>query len=98
MEQREYGFLMFKEKFMVRHRGFKTAESLLTATRDLAPKHIYYSTAYYQQPTASMEEKGWLGADLVFDIDADHLETPARPSMTSGNAKRATQQVKELPQ
>jgi len=78
MEQREYGFLMFKEKFMVRHRGFKTAESLLTAARDLAPKHIYYSTAYYQQPTASMEEKGWLGADLVFDIDADHLETPCK--------------------
>ena len=21
-----------------------------------------------------MDEKGWLGADLVFDLDADHLE------------------------
>jgi len=22
-----------------------------------------------------MENKGWIGADLIFDIDADHIET-----------------------
>ena len=76
--QREYGFLLFKEKFMVRHRSFKTPESVLQAIRDLVPKHVYYSTAYYANPTAPMDEKGWSGADLVFDIDADHLETPCK--------------------
>ncbi len=87
MEEREYGFLLFKEKFMVRHRSFKTRESLLTAIRDLVPAHVYFSTAYYQDPTAPMEEKGWHGADLVFDIDADHLETPCKTSHDSWKCK-----------
>jgi DNA primase small subunit len=87
MEEREYGFLLFKEKFMVRHRGFKTQESLMSAVRDLVPAHVYFSTAYYQDPTAPMEQKGWQGADLVFDIDADHLETPCKPSHDSWKCK-----------
>ena len=77
-QDREYGFLLFKEKFMVRHRAFKDPTVLLTAIRDLVPAHVYFSTAYYREPTASMDEKGWKGADLVFDIDADHLETPCK--------------------
>jgi DNA primase small subunit len=37
--------------------------------------HVYFSSAYYESPGApTMEEKGWLGADLVFDLDADHIE------------------------
>ncbi len=87
MEEREYGFLLFKEKFMVRHRSFKRADALLAAIRDLAPAHVYFSTAYYQDPTAPMDEKGWQGADLVFDIDADHLETPCKPSHDSWKCK-----------
>ncbi len=79
-EEREYGFLLFKEKFMVRHRAFRDPSVLLGAIRDLVPAHTYFSTAYYQEPTAAMEEKGWKGADLVFDIDADHLDTPCKPS------------------
>src|SRR5947208_15314231 len=27
-----------------------------------------------------MEEKGWLGADLIFDLDADHLPNAAKMS------------------
>ncbi|MCD6480148.1 hypothetical protein J7L65_05120, partial [Candidatus Bathyarchaeota archaeon] len=38
----------------------------------------YYSSAYYENPEAEMERKGWLGADLIFDIDADHIETPCK--------------------
>lgn len=87
MEQREYGFLLFKEKFMVRHRGFKSRESLLVAIRDLSPAHVYFSTAYYQNPSAPMDEKGWHGADLVFDIDADHLDTPCKASHDSWKCK-----------
>jgi len=87
MEEREYGFLLFKEKFMVRHRGFKTQESLLSAIRDLVPAHVYFSTAYYRDPTAPMDQKGWQGADIVFDIDADHLETPCKPSHDNWKCK-----------
>src|SRR5205807_8169752 len=55
-EEREYGFLLFKEKFMVRHRAFRDPSVLLGAIRDLVPAHVYFSTAYYQEPTAAMEE------------------------------------------
>jgi DNA primase small subunit len=85
--QREYGFLLFKEKFMVRHRAFREPSTLLTAIRDLVPGHVYFSTAYYREPTASMDEKGWRGADLVFDIDADHLDTSCKPEHDSWKCK-----------
>ncbi len=39
------------------------------------PSHSYYSTSYYRRPDApSMDEKDWMGAELIFDLDADHLE------------------------
>ena len=38
------------------------------------PTHVYYSTALYQTPSAStMDAKVWKGADLIFDLDADHI-------------------------
>ena len=44
------------------------------------PRHVYFSAGYYEHPGAStMEEKQWLGSDLVFDLDADHL-----PNVTLG--------------
>jgi DNA primase small subunit len=40
---------------------------------------VYHSAAYYQNPGAgTMKEKGWQGADLIFDLDADHLPQKAR--------------------
>lgn len=87
MEEREYGFLLFKEKFMVRHRAFKSQDTLLAAIRDLTPQHVYFSTGYYQEPTLPMDQKGWKGADLVFDIDADHLNTPCKPTHDSWKCK-----------
>jgi DNA primase small subunit len=87
MEKREYGFLLFKEKFMVRHRAFKNTDSLVAAIRDLTPQHVYFSTSYYSDPTLPMEQKGWLGADLVLDIDADHLDTPCKKSHDTWKCK-----------
>jgi DNA primase small subunit len=74
-EQREFAYLMFKERFMVRHRRFiefKTFRSMLAET---VPSDVYHSCAYYENPDFDMDKKGWLGADLVFDIDADHIPT-----------------------
>ncbi|MCW4020727.1 MAG: DNA primase small subunit PriS [Candidatus Bathyarchaeota archaeon] len=73
IEQREFGFLIFKGNIMIRHRGFATEEALRSGIRQIVPSHAYYSTAYYEQPEEKMESKGWLGADLYFDIDADHI-------------------------
>jgi DNA primase small subunit len=51
------------------------------------PRHVYFSAARYDDPgNRSMEEKGWQSADLVFDLDADHLpgvdpDTATYPAM-----------------
>ncbi len=76
MEKREFGFLLLKERIMLRHKSFKTAEELRDTLKRLVPSNAYYSSAYYERPEEGMEEKGWLGADLIFDIDADHISTP----------------------
>ncbi len=76
MEKREFGFFLLKERIMLRHKSYKTAEELRDSLQKLVPSNVYYSSAYYELPEEKMEEKGWLGADLIFDIDADHIPTP----------------------
>jgi len=73
---REFGFIPFKEKIMIRHKGFHTSEEFQAFITSMTPSHAYYSAAYYEDPTEPMDRKGWLGADLVFDIDSDHIKTP----------------------
>jgi DNA primase catalytic subunit len=74
MNEREFGFLTFHERRMIRHKAFKDLESFNGALLSLTPSDVYYSTAYYERPDADMAGKGWLGADIVFDVDADHLD------------------------
>jgi DNA primase small subunit len=61
---------------MVRHKCFSREEELKSFLQACVPSDAYFSCAYYESPEAEMDKKGWLGADLVFDIDADHIETP----------------------
>ena len=75
LDQRELGFLLFKEQIMLRHKGFSKIDNLKMFLRDAVPSDVYRSCAYYENPAAEMDNKGWLGADLVFDIDADHIPT-----------------------
>jgi DNA primase small subunit len=75
IDKREFGFFLFKGGFMTRHKGFSKVEKLRTYIKQIAPAHVYYSTAYYEMPEEKMESKGWLGAELFFDIDADHIPT-----------------------
>jgi DNA primase small subunit len=74
--QRELGFLLFKERIMLRHRVFARISDLRSFLGEAVPSDVYRSCAYYEIPEAEMDKKGWLGADLVFDIDADHIPTP----------------------
>ncbi|HLN44161.1 MAG TPA: DNA primase small subunit domain-containing protein [Candidatus Sulfotelmatobacter sp.] len=60
---------------MVRHKSVANLNGLKQFLSDLEPSDVYYSSAYYNNPEADMNKKGWLGADLVFDIDADHIPT-----------------------
>lgn len=72
--RREYGFVFFDQSGMTRHQSFKDHDELIELLREHAPAHVYHSSAYYEAPdAASMQEKDWMGADLIFDLDADHL-------------------------
>lgn len=78
-EKREFGALLFKEKIMIRHKKFETAIGLKNFLCSIVPSDVYFSSAYYEQPDApEMTAKDWTGADLIFDIDADHLSTPCK--------------------
>jgi DNA primase small subunit len=72
--RREFAFLFFGGKGMVRHLGFDKREQIWNFLAERIPQHAYYSSAYYQQPAApKMNEKNWMGAELIFDLDSDHL-------------------------
>lgn len=74
IEKREFGFASFEGR-MIRHQSFQNERDLFSFLFDFVPRDAYVSCAYYQDPEAEMDKKGWLGADLVFDIDADHIPT-----------------------
>ena len=77
--RREFGFMFFDRTFVQRHMGFAKADDVRRFLIAQVPSHCYYSTAYYREPSApTMEEKTWLGADLIFDLDADHLKGAER--------------------
>jgi DNA primase small subunit len=70
---REIGFIPFSGT-MIRHRSLRGREDLSKFLINTVPRHMYYSLAYYDHPTKrSMQDKGWKGAELIFDLDADHL-------------------------
>ena len=72
--RREFAFVFFGGKGMVRHLSFDRKKNLKNFLIEKVPAHVYYSTAYYQTPNAStMQEKNWMGAELIFDLDSDHL-------------------------
>ncbi|HEV2316356.1 MAG TPA: DNA primase small subunit PriS [Thermoplasmata archaeon] len=73
--RREFAAFPFAtETVMRRHAAFPSADRFHEFLKNEVPRHVYYSSAYYQRPEApKMVDKGWVGADLIFDLDADHL-------------------------
>ena len=71
---REWGFLNWGGGIMNRHVKFTTQKEVLDYLSRVAPAHSYHSVAYYEDPGKNtMIDKKWQGADLIFDLDADHL-------------------------
>ncbi|MGI0070951.1 MAG: DNA primase small subunit domain-containing protein [Thermoplasmata archaeon] len=75
LARREFAAFPFAvETFMRRHATLRTPEEFRAFLAAEVPRHVYYSSAYYRRPAEpSMSAKEWLGADLVFDLDSDHL-------------------------
>ncbi len=64
-----------KSTSWIRHVGYRFRDELLAGLANSAPQSVYHSAAFYGVPIAThMHEKEWQGAELVFDIDADHLD------------------------
>ncbi|VVB99487.1 DNA primase small subunit PriS [uncultured archaeon] len=71
-ERREFGFGGWEKKIEFRHIRVKNAEELRAKLVNEAPLYISHSVGYYEFPDARpMPKKNWLGADLVFDLDAE---------------------------
>ena len=89
--RREFGFVFFGGRGMMRHLSFNRKINLKNFLTERAPAHAYYSTAYYQTPDApTMQEKNWMGAELIFDLDSDHL-----PNADKVSYERQLELVKE---
>lgn len=77
IEQREWGFIFFDtsdDVRMRRHISFSSKPEVENYLHAMIPRHVYHSTAYYRTPSAgTMTDKEWCGADLIFDLDADHI-------------------------
>ncbi len=77
LADREWGYIPWTagpETTMVRHQALATPRDLEIMLDNERPRHVYHSAATYAEPGAGvMGAKGWRGADLVFDLDADHL-------------------------
>jgi len=89
--RREFAFVLFGGRGMMRHLSFSKKINLKNFLAERAPAHAYYSTAYYQTPDApTMQEKSWMGAELIFDLDSDHL-----PNADKLSYERQLELVKE---
>ena len=81
MASREFGYIPFGGG-MVRHLSFKSGGELFAELVKQAPSSVYCSNAVYERPTLQMDEKGWKGAELIFDIDADAIPTTCKARHT----------------
>ncbi|CAD5243258.1 DNA primase catalytic subunit PriS [Thermococcus camini] len=70
LENREFGFDHTGEGPSDRKNVFLDVRDLEDYVKTTAPYAIYSSVALYEEPK---EMEGWLGAELVFDIDAKDL-------------------------
>ena len=74
LKTREWMFIPFGGAPPIRHKGFSDMQSVRQFLSERAMHSRFYSTAYWERPfEMKMADKNWLGADLIFDLDGDHL-------------------------
>jgi DNA primase small subunit len=77
IQNREFGYTPFG-RGMVRHLSYKSIGELAADLVKQAPSSVFCSNGTYSDPTMPMDEKGWKGAELIFDIDAGSIPTACR--------------------
>jgi DNA primase small subunit len=71
INKREFAFTYFNKPGMDRGLYFETPEKLKEHILSTVPSNAYYSSSYYSINTSNKPR--FEGADLIFDIDSDHL-------------------------
>lgn len=74
IKTREWMFIPFGGAPPLRHKSFSSVAQVQSFLSQRAMHSCFYSTAYWRRPyELKMAEKLWQGADLIFDLDGDHL-------------------------
>jgi len=74
LKTREWMFIPFGGSPPIRHKGFSDMNSVRQFITERSMHSCFYSTAYWDRPfELKMSDKIWRGADLIFDLDGDHL-------------------------
>lgn len=98
LEKREFAFIPWDNNIMMRHLSFKKREFLMNYIIQNVPKHMYSSASLYELPDAStMEYKNYEGCDLIFDIDADHLDTNCKEKHDFWNCQSCSEYGRGAP-
>jgi DNA primase small subunit len=74
ISNREWMFIPFGGAPPIRHIGFHRIQDVRNYVSSKTMHSCFYSTAYWNKPNETkMVDKEWRGADLIFDLDGDHL-------------------------
>lgn len=74
IKTREWMFIPFGGAPPLRHKSFSDVGQVQSFLSQRAMHSCFYSTAYWRRPyELKMADKLWQGADLIFDLDGDHL-------------------------
>jgi DNA primase small subunit len=73
IQNREFGLMGF-DGVMRRHLKFSSLGGLVASLVLETPSDAFVSNAQYDFPFLPINEKGWRGADLIFDIDLKDLD------------------------
>jgi len=78
-QKREFGIIPWNKQIMIRHLAFENLDNFRNRLALDGPRHVYSSGTLYDIPDhMDMKEKGYLGCDLIIDIDVDHFYTPCK--------------------
>ncbi|MCX6801313.1 MAG: hypothetical protein NTZ73_03940 [Candidatus Diapherotrites archaeon] len=79
VERREFGYGVFGRKIADRNISFSSEKIVNDFLFAQVPLFFSYSTAYYRYPNRKpMEAKELLGADIVYEFDADDIQTSCK--------------------
>jgi DNA primase small subunit len=89
LPKREFGFILPDKKGMFRHKAFLEPKEYKAFLVQGAPVHAYYSATLYNSPWKDrMDLKDFIGCDLIFDIDCDHIDTPCKKEHDTWTCKQ----------